>query len=128
MFGNSRCGLAGADLNRMWRGPTTQHPTILALKTFMAAQKKWRDIALYVDLHGHTRKHNVFMYGCGATKKTRTIAQAFPKFLSMNKSAGKYISFPDCSFNVKKSRETTARVVVCKEIGVVRRYMHCLMY
>ena len=121
VFGNSRCGLAGVDLNRMWRNPTPQHPSVLALKTLMLAQRKCRDIAMFIDLHGHTRKHNVFMYGCGHTKKTKLAAQAFPKFLSMTKSCKRFISFPDCSFHVKKSREATARVVVCKEIGVVRR-------
>jgi cytosolic carboxypeptidase protein 2/3 len=121
VFGNTRCGLAGVDLNRMWRSPTTQHPTILAMKTFMLSQKKHRGIAMFIDLHGHSRKHNVFMYGCGPTRKTRAVATAFPKFLVTHKTAKNFVSYGDCSFHVKKSRESTARVVVCKEIGVARR-------
>ena len=121
VYGNSRCGLAGVDLNRMWRNPTPQHPSVLALKSFMVAQKRCRDIAMFVDFHGHTRKQNVFMYGCGQTKRSKIVAQAFPKFLSLSKTCKKYISFSDCSFHVKKSRESTARVVVCKELGVARR-------
>jgi len=25
-----------------------------------------REVALFVDIHGHSRKKNVFMYGCSA--------------------------------------------------------------
>jgi hypothetical protein len=122
VLGNSRVGLAGVDLNRMWRSPTPQHPSILALKTFMLAQRKVRELGMFVDLHGHTRKHNVFMYGCGVGKRHSLPAQAFPKFLSLHKIGSKFFSFADCSFHIKKSRESTARVVVCKEVGILRSY------
>ena len=105
----------------MWKSPSALHPTILATKMFMVAQRRLRNIALFIDLHGHTRKPNVFMYGCGSTRKSKALAVAFPKYLSMHRSARKFIYFPDCSFQVKKSRESTARVVVCKELGVLRR-------
>jgi hypothetical protein len=32
------------------------------------------------------------------------------------------VSFKDCSFHVKKNRETTARVVVCRELSIRNSY------
>lgn len=64
-IGNTRCSLAAKDLNRQWKLPMKNfHPTIYYFKQLMLAHKKIRDIVLYIDLHGHSRKHNLFMYGC----------------------------------------------------------------
>lgn len=60
---------------------------------------------------------NIFMYG--ADEKRRGLscpsARVFPKLLSWNRLGRKYVSFKDCSFAVKKGRESTARVVVVRE-------------
>jgi hypothetical protein len=43
-----------------------------------------KHIILYVDLHGHSKKANVFMYGCeDATAKYQE--QVFPRLLSQNR-------------------------------------------
>jgi hypothetical protein len=43
-------------------------------------------VFMYVDLHGHSRKQNVFMYGCDADKrKPRPAVRVFPKLLSWNR-------------------------------------------
>jgi len=119
IFGNNRCSLAGVDLNRQWKTPMkAMHPTIYHLKTFMMAQKKQREICMYIDLHGHSRKYNVFMYGCDDKKKPRPQVRAFPRFFSMHDIGQKYVCFSDCSFHVKKGRESTARVVVSKEMNI----------
>lgn len=119
MYGNNRCGLAGVDLNRQWKLPVKgMHPTIYFLKNFMIAQRKLRDIPLYIDLHGHSRKYNVFMYGCDDKKRPKPQVRVFPKLCAMHSIGRKYISYADCSFNVKKGRESTARVVVCKELNI----------
>ena len=123
IYGNNRCSLAGVDLNRQWKVPSKMgHPTVFGLKQFMIAQKKVRDAVMYVDLHGHSRKYNVFMYGCDDKKKPKPQVRTFPKFFSMHNVGRKYVSYADCSFNVKKGRESTARVVVAKEVGITNAF------
>jgi hypothetical protein len=123
IFGNNRCSLAGVDLNRQWKTPVRSlHPTVYYLKSFMMFQSRIRTVMMYVDLHGHSRKYNVFMYGCEEKKKPKSIARAFPKFFSMHEVGQKYVSYQDCSFHVKKGRESTARVVVAKEMNISRSY------
>lgn len=118
-FGNNRCSLAGVDLNRQWKLPVKAlHPTIYYFKAFMAAQRRIREISMYIDLHGHSRKYNVFMYGCDDKKKPKPQVRAFPKFFSMHGVGKKYVCFADCSFHVRKGRESTARVVVAKELNI----------
>jgi len=85
----------------------------------MQAQRKIRDISMYIDLHGHSRKYNVFMYGCEEKKRPKPQVRSFPKFFSMHSVGRKYVCYNDCSFAVKKGRESTARVVVSKEINIV---------
>lgn len=79
---------------------------------------KIREVRMYVDLHGHSRKQNVFMYGCDDQKKSRPLIAAFPKFFSRHSVAEKYVNFSDCSFHVRKGRESTARVVVSRDLNV----------
>ena len=118
-YGNNRCSLAGVDLNRQWKNPVKSlHPTVFMMKSFMNAQRKLREIGMYIDLHGHSRKCNVFMYGADDKKRQRPQVRAFPKFFSNNDIAKKYVSYADCSFHVKKGREGTARVIVSKELNI----------
>lgn len=63
--GNYRCSLAGVDLNRQWKTPSpTMHPTIFATKQMIFRLARVRDVLMCVDLHGHSRKFNIFVYGC----------------------------------------------------------------
>jgi murein tripeptide amidase MpaA len=63
--GNYRCSLAGCDLNRRWKTPSKViHPTIYSTKNLVKESHEERGVFLFCDLHGHSRKHNVFMYGC----------------------------------------------------------------
>lgn len=46
-----------------------------------------REVVLYCDFHGHSRKNNVFMYGCdgsGAGTGQRLRQRVFPLMLSKN--------------------------------------------
>ena len=64
IVGNYRCSLAGQDLNRLWDEPSRKmHPTIFFTKSMFRHLFDDRDVVLYVDIHGHSRKKNVFMYG-----------------------------------------------------------------
>lgn len=124
IFGNNRCSLAGVDLNRQWKKPSrTLHPNVFCLKNFISTTKGIRNVSMYVDLHGHSRKYNVFMYGCdGDKKKPKPQVRAFPKFFAAHEYGQKYVSYDDCSFHVKKGRESTARVVVAKELNIPLSY------
>ena len=63
--GNYRCSLAGCDLNRRWKTPSKViHPTIYHVKKLVNQIQEERGLTLFCDLHGHSRKNNVFMYGC----------------------------------------------------------------
>ena len=66
IVGNSRCNLAGADLNRQYKYTVKEaYPTVYHIKMLIA--KLLEDdysISIYCDLHAHSRKYNVFMYGC----------------------------------------------------------------
>jgi hypothetical protein len=81
-----------------------------------------RDIELFVDVHGHSRKSNVFMYGCNTSAKgtlMRNNEKVFPFLLGkMNKN----FDFNDCSFKISKDKEGTGRVVVCKDLNIANSY------
>ena len=63
--GNYRTSLAGCDLNRRWDEPSpTQHPTIFHARQLVERFARDRDVALFCDLHGHSRRFNIFCYGC----------------------------------------------------------------
>nr|AAG37102.1 nuclear ATP/GTP-binding protein [Mus musculus] len=133
--GNHRCSLSGEGLNRQWQSPNPElHPTIYHAKgllQYLAAVKRLP--LVYCDYHGHSRKKNVFMYGCSIKETVwhthdnsascdivegmgyRTL----PKILSHIAPA---FCMSSCSFVVEKSKESTARVVVWREIGVQRSY------
>ncbi|CAM9668975.1 unnamed protein product [Ectocarpus sp. 4 AP-2014] len=124
-FGNNRCSLAGVDLNRQWKRPSRAlHPTVFWLKQHIRQEQAKKGVAMYIDLHGHSRKMNIFMYG--ADEKRRGVscpsARVFPKLLSWNRLGRKYVSFKECSFAVKKGREATARVVVARDLGIGNSY------
>ena len=64
IHGNYRCSLLGSDLNRRWKNPSKLlHPTIYGAKKLIKAFAKERELLLFVDLHGHSRRKNIFMYG-----------------------------------------------------------------
>ena len=63
--GNYRCSLARVDLNRIWNDPCrVRHPTVYHTKEMIRRLATERPIVLYADLHGHSQKKNIFMYGC----------------------------------------------------------------
>ncbi|XP_044837186.1 cytosolic carboxypeptidase 4 isoform X2 [Mauremys mutica] len=133
--GNHRCSLSGDDLNRQWLAPSCQlHPTIYHTKGLLYYLcNVGRAPLVFCDYHGHSQKKNVFLYGCsiketlwqaGCTVNTAVVTEdvgyrTLPKIL--DKVAPAFV-MSSCSFLVEKSRESTARVVVWREIGVLRSY------
>lgn len=65
IVGNYRCNLSGQDLNRQWYKPSAlRHPTICAIKDTIRQVHLDRRIVAFIDLHGHSKRFNTFVYGC----------------------------------------------------------------
>ncbi|NXD87933.1 CBPC2 carboxypeptidase, partial [Halcyon senegalensis] len=122
VVGNSRCSLAGRDPNRAY-GTTVlggSCPGAWHLRAMVERVLAEREVVLYCDFHGHSRKNNVFMYGCdGGGAGTRLCQRVFPLMLSKN--APDKFSFPSCKFKVQKSKAGTGRVVMWR-LGVSNSY------
>ena len=65
IYGNFRCDVTGVDLNRRWIDPSRVfHPQIFDIKKkLIGYSKKWK-IDVCFDLHGHSKKYNMFCYSC----------------------------------------------------------------
>uniref|UniRef100_A0A670Y683 AGBL carboxypeptidase 1 n=1 Tax=Pseudonaja textilis TaxID=8673 RepID=A0A670Y683_PSETE len=133
--GHQRCSLSGDDLNRQWLKPDpVYHPTIYHSKGLLYYLKsQGRVPVVFCDYHGHSQRKNIFLYGCsiketlwqaGCTVDTSKVTEdvgyrTLPKIL--DKVAPAFL-MSSCSFLLEKSRDSTARVVVWREIGVLRSY------
>ncbi|XP_023384774.1 cytosolic carboxypeptidase 4 [Pteropus vampyrus] len=133
--GNHRCSLSREDLNRQWLSPSVHlQPTIYHAKGLLhyLSATGHRPV-VFCDFHGHSQKKNVFIYGCSIKETlwqaesavgTSTLLEdvsyrTLPKILDQLAPA---FTMSSCSFVVEKSRASTARVVVWREMGVSRSY------
>ena len=96
IVGNYRCSLAAKDLNRNYRNPQKgMFPTVWHLKDLIVEIKRQYTVFAYFDLHGHSRKSNVFTYGCTDTTKPETelFARVFPWIMANKVSQIKELRF-----------------------------------
>ncbi|XP_042128970.2 cytosolic carboxypeptidase 3 isoform X5 [Peromyscus maniculatus bairdii] len=118
IVGNYRCSLAGRDLNRNYTSLLKESfPSVWYTRNMIHRLMEKREVILYCDLHGHSRKQNIFMYGCDGSHRSKTKGlylqqRIFPLMLSKN--CPNQFSFSACKFNVQKSKEGTGRVVMWK--------------
>ncbi|XP_077995004.1 cytosolic carboxypeptidase 2-like [Glandiceps talaboti] len=122
IVGNYRCSLAGRDLNRNYKSVLKDSfPSVCHCKMLIRKIMEERDVIVYCDLHGHSRKQNVFIYGCenrhDPVKRLRE--RIFPFIL--NKNAPDKFSFQSCKFKVQKSKEGTGRVVMW-QMGIMNSF------
>ena len=118
--GNTRCNLAGVDLNRCWIDPSRKmQPTVYHYKMMVKKLQEDRDIFLVLDLHGHSRKKNIFCYGNSGRPNDRFKERIFPSLLDKNSDL---FNIEDCNFAVQKSKESTMRVVMWKELGITNTF------
>ena len=111
--GNYRCSLAGSDLNRRYKNPSkVLYPVIFNIKRFVKNFSKERELVLYCDLHGHSRKKSIFMYG-NTLQENPAASRLFPFVMS---KLCDYFSFEDSRFSMHKSKEATARIAMYREI------------
>ncbi|XP_056373676.1 cytosolic carboxypeptidase 3 isoform X2 [Hyla sarda] len=119
IVGNYRCSLSGRDLNRNYKSRLKDSfPSTWFTRNMIKRVMEEREILLYCDLHGHSRKQNVFMYGCKSSD-SHLCERIFPLMLSRI-SPDKF-SFSGCKFKVQKSKEGTGRVVMWK-MGIRNSY------
>jgi hypothetical protein len=65
VHGNFRMNCLGKDLNRMWDEPDEKIcPTIYNTLKMIKKTEESRDIYFFCDFHGHSNKHNFFLYSC----------------------------------------------------------------
>ena len=87
IIGNYRCSLTGRDLNRNYKTVLKEaFPSIWHTREMIKKLSQEREILLYCDLHGHSRKNNVFIYGChnNNNRKKRFQEHVFPMIMSKN--------------------------------------------
>lgn len=125
LAGNFRSSLVGTDLNRRWDFPDeVLHPQIFFLKNYMKMlTAAGREICVFCDLHGHTRKNNAFIYGCNKAADggfcSWTKVRLLPRILGTKTAK---FSYNDSGFRVESDRKGTARVVVWKEFKVTNSF------
>ncbi|XP_021925880.1 cytosolic carboxypeptidase 1-like isoform X7 [Zootermopsis nevadensis] len=130
--GCHRCGLTNEDLNRRWSHPNKYlHPVIYHTKglleycVFVLKKPPY----VFCDYHGHSRRKNVFLYGCSNSDSWSDIDRSVPD------NPADYLLLPHlmqhfspafslqlCSFRVERERESTARVTLWREFGIKRSY------
>ncbi|KAK0145742.1 Cytosolic carboxypeptidase 2 [Merluccius polli] len=122
VVGNYRCSLTGRDLNRNYRTMLKNaFPCVWHTRNMVKRLVSQTDVVLYCDFHGHSRKNNVFMYGCDDRDNAslQLHERVFP--LMMSKNAKDKFSFRSCKFRVQKSKEGTGRIVMWR-LGIRNSY------
>ncbi|TNN09525.1 Cytosolic carboxypeptidase 2 isoform 1 [Schistosoma japonicum] len=121
IVGNYRCSLSGCDLNRKYTSSLKRFfPTIWHTKQMIANIMKEYEVVVYCDLHGHSRKQQMFIYGCKSqTPEKQYCSRIFPAMLGKN--IPELFNFDKCKFAVQKEKEGTGRIVMWKE-GITNSY------
>ncbi|XP_076245473.1 cytosolic carboxypeptidase 1 isoform X2 [Calliopsis andreniformis] len=130
--GCNRYGLTNEDLNRRWSNPNqTLHPVIYHTKGLMeyCARVLQRPPYVFVDYHGHSRRKNVFLFGCSRSGSWSAADRAKPdqpvQYLMLPhlmQRISPAFALPLCSFKVERNKESTARVAIWRQLGVSRSY------
>jgi hypothetical protein len=117
--GNYRCSLAGCDLNRRWKRPSkVLHPTIYATKQLCHQFKAERELQIFCDFHGHSRRKNIFMYGCNVSAQPEE-TRLFPFIMGQ---LCPFFIYNYSRFGNQKSKESTARMALFNELKVPAIY------
>jgi hypothetical protein len=83
-----------------------------------------RSVEIFTDIHGHSRKFNIFTYACCFNENTiearnNQLIKVFPAILNDRLQP---FSFKDCRFANEKEKEATARMVMFKEFSILNSY------
>jgi murein tripeptide amidase MpaA len=126
VYGNSRCSLLGVDLNRRWKSPSRLvHPEVFYTKRLITVFSEQHETAVYVDMHGHSAKKDVFMYGCNCPdtlsnqSRSNVLIRTLPIVLGLKNDL---FEFSSCHFRLEPSKAATARIVLFEELEILGSY------
>ena len=77
-----------------------------------------KKLVLFCDLHGHSRSHGIFVYGCTFDENPES-TRLFPYLLSKINSN---FSFEKSRFEVEATKSKTARVALFKKLEIPAVY------
>jgi hypothetical protein len=122
--GNYRTSFFGKDLNRTFdQSRKFAFPeTFLLLELARELKRKHkRRFCLYIDLHGHSVKKNVFMYGpdFGIQHANYETSRELPRLLAALTSAFRYYS---CIFRIASEKAATGRAIFNRTLDVPFTY------
>uniref|UniRef100_A0A1I7WTS3 Peptidase_M14 domain-containing protein n=1 Tax=Heterorhabditis bacteriophora TaxID=37862 RepID=A0A1I7WTS3_HETBA len=129
--GSHRCSLAGVDLNRVWDRPNQiLHPEIHLTKSIVQymVDVLRRPPFLFVDLHGHSRRSNIFLFGNNPEESWRVEDKVmkhdyeFMTLAEILEEKSSAFSINNCRFSIMRDKESSARVAVWRQFGVKRAY------
>ncbi|ORX79241.1 Zn-dependent exopeptidase [Anaeromyces robustus] len=130
ILGSQRCNLAGLDLNRQWsesKVSSENSPTIYWTKTLWNYIIDEKDglgskVLLYCDFHGHSRKKNIFLYGCELDKSEIFKDITEKTFPNQMNSLLNYFDIDSCKYVIEDYKKSTARVVGYQELKTYYSY------
>ena len=120
LVGNYRVSMSGNDLNRRYYAPHPKlHPVVCAVKKLIKdVLGQNQRIFAYIDMHGHSRRKNIFMYGPAyPIHDARYLkVRVLPKLMSEQSEMFRYFA---CKFSAHRSKERTARVVLHRTFNIM---------
>lgn len=122
--GNYRTSLFGKDLNRTFdQSRKFAFPEIYHLLRFAEEVKKVhkKRFCIYLDLHGHSIKKNIFMYGPDYSLQDSNydICRELPKILG---NLTHYFRYYSCSFRISDSKTSTGRAIFNRSLKIPYTY------
>ncbi|RZF35068.1 hypothetical protein LSTR_LSTR009660 [Laodelphax striatellus] len=127
-----RCGLSDEDLNRKWNNPDPKrHSVIYHTKGLIeySCRLLKKVPFVYCDYHGHSRRKNVFLFGCSPAQSWLSSDKDLPEspidvtmLPALLSSVAPAFDLSQCSFVVEQGKEATARISVWRQFGVQRSY------
>lgn len=122
--GNYRTSLFGKDLNRTFdQMRKFAFPQIYYLVKFAEELKKThkKRFCIYLDLHGHSVKKNVFMYGpeYSIQDQNYEICRQLPRILG---NLTNYFRYYSCTFKISEAKMSTGRAVFNRELKIPYTY------
>ena len=122
IMGNYRTGFAGHDLNRQFANPDYMlHPTVFAVKKLLRKVNKEGKLLAFLDLHAHSRKKSVFIYGpyYPLHSSKYYAMRVLPRLICEQTQQFRYAA---CQFRNQSNRQKTARLVVWRELRLPNSY------
>jgi len=124
ILGNYRTNFAGKDLNRQFKNTNKSlFPTVFAMKELLqhTKNKYGENLFAFFDLHGHSIKRNVFIYGpeFQANKKEYFLSRFIPKILDQKTEMFRFFS---SKFKISPGKMTTARAVCAYDFNITNSY------